>query len=204
MVQCTNHPDREAEAVCSVCGKPVCGECLAPAEGDPVCFDCSITLTEKELGREHEAEAAPPAPAPAARQSHLSTGIKALSAVGIVIILAELAVILFMGAPQPSSTGTSPAINAEKASTLNTVTDSIVVTQSLESYRATHGHYPQQLGEITDSLPAPLHDRISGAATAYTLDEKGRYHLEINEGGGAIPVVAGSGLKAPVLQGVEP
>ncbi len=204
MAQCANHPDREAEAVCSVCEKPVCGECLAPGEGDPVCFDCSITITEKELGREHTVEAALPAPAPAVPRSRLSPGITVLLAVGIVIILAELAVVLFMGAPHPSSAGTPPAMSAEKAATLNTVTDSIVVTQSLESYRATHGHYPKQLGEIADSLPAPLRDRISGATTTYTLDEKGGYHLELKEGGAVAPVVAGSGFKAPVLKGVEP
>jgi len=181
----------------------MCGECLAPGEGEPICFDCSITMTEKELGREQKMETAPPTQAPAASRARISPGIKAILAVGIVIILAEVAVILFMGAPHPSATGTLPGLSAEKAATLETVTDSIVMTQTLESYRAAHGHYPQQLGEIAGSLPAPLRDRINDPATVYTVDDQGAYHLEI-KGGAPQPVLSGPDLKAPVMKGVEP
>lgn len=203
MNPCTNHPDREAEAICSVCGKPFCGECLAPSDGEPVCFDCSIILTEKELGRERKAEDSVPVQAPAAARSPISPAVKALVAVGAVIILAELAVILFMGGPHPTAAGAPPALSEAKAATLGTVTDSIVISQTLESYRATHGHYPDSLSEIADSLPPVLRQRLDDPQTHYSVDEKGAYHLEI-KGNAPAPVAMGGELKAPVVKGVTP
>ncbi len=202
MAQCKNHPDREAVAVCSVCKTPICSECIAPGEGEPVCFDCSISMAEQELGKKTSVEAAPlPAPAAASREG-LSPGIKVLLVLGFIVILGELAVILFVAPPHPAGGG-APALSPAKAATLGTVAETIVISQSLESYKATHGHYPADLSEIANSLPAPLRDRINDPSTRYSVDEKGEYHLEI-KGDAPRPMVAGSDLKAPVLKAPAP
>ncbi|HHQ48891.1 MAG TPA: hypothetical protein ENK19_08430, partial [Acidobacteria bacterium] len=160
MAQCKNHPDREAVATCSVCGAPICAECIAPGGEEPVCFDCSIAMAREDLGKETPPETVADQPAIASRRSRLSPGIKVLMAVGLLIILGELAVILFMGPPRPAPGAPPPGLNAAKAATLNAVTQTIVITQNLEAYKRTHGHYPTSLSEIGSSLPAPLRQRL--------------------------------------------
>lgn len=41
---CLNHPDNQAVARCSACGKPVCQQCLVERGG---CFYCSTECAEK-------------------------------------------------------------------------------------------------------------------------------------------------------------
>ena len=36
-MKCTNHPEREADGVCSYCGKPFCKECLVEVKGRMYC-----------------------------------------------------------------------------------------------------------------------------------------------------------------------
>ena len=208
MAQCKSHPDREAVAVCSVCGEPICGECIAPGEGEPICFDCSISRAGEEVRERAPAgetlRAAPPGPP----HSALSPGIKVVLAIGLVVILAELAIILFMGAPQPAPTAAPAALGPEKTATLGAVAETIVVSQSLESYKKAHGRYPDELSEIAGSLPGALRDRINDPSTGYWVDEQGGYHLELRAGAHS-PIVVGPDLGAPVLketeaQGVEP
>ena len=52
-MECHNHPDKEAVANCSFCGKPVCPDCIMEIGGNVYCKDCineiiSKTITEKE------------------------------------------------------------------------------------------------------------------------------------------------------------
>jgi hypothetical protein len=199
MAQCKNHPDREAEATCAVCGAPICSDCIAPGGEEPVCFDCSIAMAREDLDQEAPREAAAIRSAPAAPRSRLSPGIKILMAVGVLIILGELAIILFMGPPKPGGGGAPPGLDPAKAATLDAVTQTIVVTQTLETYRAKHGRYPASLSDIAPSLPAPVRQRLDEPGTRYSVDDTGAYHLEL-QGGSRRPVMAGSSLKAPVLK----
>jgi len=199
MAQCKNHPDLEAVATCSVCGAPICAECIAPGGEAPVCFDCSIAMAREDLGKEAPVNAVAVQPSTATRTGGLSPGIKILAAVGALIILGELAVILFMGPTRPAAGAAPPALDPAKAATLGAVTETIVVTQSLETYKAHHGSYPTALSEIASSLPAPLRQRLSEPGTRYSVDGNGAYHLEL-KGDAQRPVMAGSGLKAPVLK----
>ena len=38
-MKCTNHPEREAEGMCTYCGKPFCKECLVEIKGRMYCKD---------------------------------------------------------------------------------------------------------------------------------------------------------------------
>ena len=38
-MNCTNHPEREAEGMCAYCGKPFCKECLVEVKGRMYCKD---------------------------------------------------------------------------------------------------------------------------------------------------------------------
>ncbi len=38
-MNCTNHPDREAQGMCAYCGKPFCAECLVEVKGRMYCKD---------------------------------------------------------------------------------------------------------------------------------------------------------------------
>lgn len=39
IMNCTNHPDKEALGVCGECGKPFCADCLYEADGEYYCDD---------------------------------------------------------------------------------------------------------------------------------------------------------------------
>lgn len=39
IMNCTNHPDKEALGVCGECGKPFCADCLYEADGKYYCDD---------------------------------------------------------------------------------------------------------------------------------------------------------------------
>ena len=47
-MKCYYHPDREAVAVCSVCGKPLCAECAHEYNGKIYCKDCLAKVKEEE------------------------------------------------------------------------------------------------------------------------------------------------------------
>ena len=38
-MNCTNHPEREADGMCTYCGKPFCKECLVEVKGRMYCKD---------------------------------------------------------------------------------------------------------------------------------------------------------------------
>ena len=38
-MKCTNHPEREADGMCTYCGKPFCKECLVEIKGRMYCKD---------------------------------------------------------------------------------------------------------------------------------------------------------------------
>jgi Tfp pilus assembly protein PilE len=45
-MQCTNHGDRPATAVCNHCGKNICSECLIVANGENYCKTCMASKVE--------------------------------------------------------------------------------------------------------------------------------------------------------------
>ncbi len=47
-MKCYYHPDREAVAVCSVCGKPLCAECAHEYKGKIYCKECLAKVKEEE------------------------------------------------------------------------------------------------------------------------------------------------------------
>jgi hypothetical protein len=48
ILKCYYHPDREAVAVCSMCGKPLCEECVHEYNGKIYCKDCLAKVKEAE------------------------------------------------------------------------------------------------------------------------------------------------------------
>jgi thiol:disulfide interchange protein len=56
-MNCVNHPDREAVAVCTYCGQFFCKDCLVPVKGKMVCKnDVDSVLNETTTGATKEAK----------------------------------------------------------------------------------------------------------------------------------------------------
>jgi hypothetical protein len=55
-MKCINHNDRETEIVCSVCGKPVCGECGVTVNGRVTCRDCAYNMQQYNAGQHRSPE----------------------------------------------------------------------------------------------------------------------------------------------------
>ena len=62
-MECHNHPDREAVANCSVCGKAICQDCSMEIAGNIYCKDCVNEIVTKSILEKavKEANAAPAA-----------------------------------------------------------------------------------------------------------------------------------------------
>ena len=58
-MECHNHPDKEAVANCSLCGKAICQECSVEIGGSIYCKDCINELLTKNVG-EKDAKAEAP------------------------------------------------------------------------------------------------------------------------------------------------
>lgn len=48
MIQCHEHPDKKAVAVCLGCNKPLCNDCRLVFEGKNVCMDCLNALNQMQ------------------------------------------------------------------------------------------------------------------------------------------------------------
>ena len=48
-MECNNHPDREAVANCSICGKAVCQDCCMEIAGNIYCKDCVNEIVTKSI-----------------------------------------------------------------------------------------------------------------------------------------------------------
>ena len=51
-MECHNHPDREAVANCSFCGKAICPECSVEIGGNVYCKDCLNDIIAKTMVQE--------------------------------------------------------------------------------------------------------------------------------------------------------
>jgi hypothetical protein len=51
-LKCYYHPDREAVAVCSKCGKPLCKDCAIEYRGKIYCKDCMEKIKSEEKQKE--------------------------------------------------------------------------------------------------------------------------------------------------------
>lgn len=58
-MECHNHPDREAVANCSVCGKAVCPECSMEIAGNIYCKDCVNDIVTKSILEKAVQQSAP-------------------------------------------------------------------------------------------------------------------------------------------------
>jgi len=200
MASCKNHPDRDAGTLCASCGVDLCEECVAPGEGEPLCFDCSINSTSQGLANKQMEDAARPAPEPPRRR--LSRGMRVLLACGAVIVAAEVAVILLLK-PQATQTLAPSALDAKKNATAETAADVMMVSEGLEEHRREHGRYPDNLSGLADYLPEDLIDRLRDPSTSYELDSQGGYLVRISAGS-PHPVSATSKSRVPRVEGVKP
>ena len=56
-MKCTNHPDREADGMCTYCGKPFCKECLVEVKGRMYCKEDLGNVIDE--AKQQSAQAAP-------------------------------------------------------------------------------------------------------------------------------------------------
>lgn len=99
-MKCYYHPDREATATCSVCGKPICDEDIAGYRtGKPVCKICAITTAVEQhaKGKSEEKQKL----AQLRRQREKEKEIRSrrtliiLLAVGLILIAADVGFYLY-------------------------------------------------------------------------------------------------------------
>ena len=199
MATCHHHPDREAEAACSVCGNDLCEECVAPGEAEPTCFDCSISTAGQDLAKKHAADkldAIPRPPRP--RRSRL---VQALVGIGIIVIAVELAIIYFMR-PQAQGPVTQAPADARKTAAAETGADIILIREGLEGHRREHGELPEDLWDIAEHLPDEIVDLFSDPSTRYEPKPDDSYSLTL-QGQGPHPVTTSSDVATPQLEGIE-
>ncbi len=184
MPACKNHSDREAIAQCSRCGAYLCEECIAPGDGDVLCFDCSIAVAKEALDHQEKAEA-PPLIQPN-RSRKFSGPLRFVLALGAVVIAAELGILLFMGPHvQKPNSAAAPLVSPKKQATAQAAADAVLISQSLEMYRREHGGYPSSLSAIAGALPPGLRATLNDPSTTYTRDPAGGYMLQF-KGNGAV------------------
>ncbi|MDY6795698.1 MAG: hypothetical protein SWK76_10545 [Actinomycetota bacterium] len=55
MERCVNHPERDAEARCAGCARPLCPDCIEAREEDAVfCYDCAVERQLSEFRKKGE------------------------------------------------------------------------------------------------------------------------------------------------------
>ncbi len=202
MPTCANHSDRESVAQCSRCGAYLCQECVAPGDGDVLCFDCSIARAKDELSHQH---AARPEPAQQRNGPHRISGpLRLMLVFGAVIVAAELAIVVFMGPHvQTRTAATAAAVKPKKQAIAQAGADTLLISQALEAYRKQHNAYPPSLSAIANALPPELRATIDDPSTIYTRSSDGRYTLHF-KGHGPASLTIDSSQPVPRLTEVQP
>ncbi len=199
MATCKNHPEIDARAVCSSCGAEVCEECLAPGEGEPVCFECSIKTAGREAAKQQVVDAQRPT---AQKQRRLFPESRAFLMVTMLIIAGEIAFILLM-IPRASEVRQSPNVDPRRRATAVSAADVILVSESVEAYHRERGEYPADLAAVEESLPVELRVLLTDPSTFYELDDQGGYRI-VFKGRGPHLVTFSAEVRVPIVEGVKP
>jgi hypothetical protein len=150
-VRCYVHQDREAEAKCSVCQKPICSECTTVSEGGSrVCSRCSIIHAAREADGEIHERVVKTASRKRER-SEREERVSRLKLVVPLIILGLAAIaggLVYFKSSIPEVERFQPSENPMAAA--------VVVDQAIKDYARDHnGRVPDDLQELRGAYLPP-------------------------------------------------
>ncbi len=160
MPPCINHPETEAEATCSVCGRPFCHECLVPGADPPMCTTCAINRAGSQAATEPKGVAAVH-PASRSHRAFFWT-----SGVLVLCIIGELGWMV-LGRSRPATVPDTPQMARVLA-----MDDLILVQSALATAKEDQGRYPA-LTAIEDQVPVDVANVIRAGRITMTRTAKG-------------------------------
>ena len=175
MEMCVNHPDVEAEATCSVCGRPFCHECLVPGSNPPICTTCAINRAGTEVAT------APTPVTQRAPKTHFRRGFLWVAGILSLLIIGEL-VWMFLQRPAPTRVPQTPEM--EQALAMDNL---ILVQAALADAFETQGRYPN-LEEIQNAVPHDVAQKIQNGEITMQRTSEG-FLLRIQPPGGGAPLM---------------
>jgi len=177
-MKCYYHPDRDAVATCSVCGKPICEDDIAIREGDKViCTMCAIAYeVEKEAKGKEEAAKKAEELKKAEERKKARAARKRLTIilfVGIILIGAELGFYVSQRKLPKEAVVYEPPPEIANPSPDNPATV-LIVYQGLIKYYTAYKTYPADLGELIKErfIPETYKPLIDRGAFVYETDGK--------------------------------
>ena len=156
MIHCARHPGRQAQYLCSVCGRWACSECIRPSSGQPVCAEC----------RSAQARSGPSQP----RVPHRWAAISYLSATAVLAVASVAFAVPYLWLVA-LATGVAAAGYA--------------LADQLERRPKRMAQRPRSSGKITDAQVRTALDMKQGDLTAAdlarltsTTEERAKQHLD--------------------------
>lgn len=171
-MKCINHPDREAVAFCSKCGKPLCEECIAyrDEKGHPYCAQCAIeikaSLYKDEKAKEKER----------GKEKKKNVGFLIFVIIGIVLIVIA-GLFYFIG----GSTSDNVDVKVIMNDTLEMKNIRLFyIGEAINSYYTKFKKYPETLEQLKGaSIDSTIYGRIVDSSVVYSTDDKYGFILEI-------------------------
>lgn len=171
-MKCINHPDREAVAFCSKCGKPLCEECIAyrDEKGHPYCAQCAIeikaSLYKDEKAKEKER----------GREKKKNVGFLIFVIIGTVLIVIA-GLFYFIG----GSTSDNVDVKVIMNDTLEMKNIRLFyIGEAINSYYTEFKKYPETLEQLKGALiDSTIYGRIVDSSVVYSTDDKYGFILEI-------------------------
>lgn len=179
MPKCINHPDVEAEAICSVCGQAFCHECLVPGSDPPICTTCAINRAGAEVASKPAAPAAVPDDAPVRSHSH-----RAFFWIAGILVLAIIGELIWMIGQKPAPVQVSKTPEVARVFAMDHL---ILVQSALADAYQQQGRYPD-LAAIEPLVPDDVAQAIRAGRITMTRTPDG-FLLRMQPEGGGPPLV---------------
>ncbi len=171
-MKCANHPDREAVAFCSECGKPLCEECIAyrDEKGHPYCAQCAIMLNAKTY------EKTKPAGNTKKTNKGKHIGFWSFVVVGIILIIVEG---FFYLKNRTSTKIISNNIQVQDSTEIKNVR-LFFLGEAIVNYHARFKKYPVSLEDIRGNvIDSSLFDKLVDSSVSYSKNQKYGFILKI-------------------------
>ena len=175
-MKCYYHPDRDATATCSVCGKPICDEDIAGYRaGKPVCKICAITTAVEQHAKSKSEQTQKIARLRQQREQQKEKRsrrtITALIVIGAILIAADLAFYLHVKSSikienEPINLG---AVENEDGESDIYAVGGMLLSAVLQ-YKLDNGVYP-------DSIDSLVHGGYISTDIANMAKDEGMYFL---------------------------
>lgn len=174
-MKCANHPDREAVAFCSKCGKPLCEDCIAykDEKGHPYCAQCAIEIKaslykDKKFKKLKEKENR--------KNKGEKVGFRVFIIIGIILII--LAGLFYF-------VGDSSSDNRDVKVVMNDTLELqnvrlFYIGEAINSYHIKFKKYPETLEQLKGTIvDSTIFNRIIDSSVIYSINDRYGFILEI-------------------------